>query len=449
MNETTLYAGAYYEAQGAVLGSMLIDADCVPLVMSEIQDGDFSVPEYRTLFRCVRKLWMDAQPVDPVTVLDAAGNAYRETVRELLQATPTAANTKKYCEIIQNEAAYVRIREVAQGILETRQLSEALPLLAEAESLAAGNRQIRAVPIQQAVMESFRRANETRGNFIDWGMSKLNEVLRLPPGKFVVLAADSSVGKTALALQLAWNVGRTRRTVFYSIETDDETLGDRTVAQRANIELGKIQLRQIEPNQWKDWTEIGNYAGKVDLTLVDASAMSLQQIRADILTRQAQVAFVDYVQMLEAPGRDTADKVRAISLALHKMSQDLHCTIVGLSQLTVPPDAPNKWVPRLENLRESRQLKNDADAVLLLYLHKRSQRDGGRWLTVAKNKEGTLGRIFLRYDGPHMFFAQAEPPIEKDEKEKPHVDTVPLPDRELDAMDEEVIKGFETHPRPN
>lgn len=453
MNEqTTLNAGAYYEAQRSVIGAAVIDSRCIPEIMSALREEDFSLPEYRTLFAAVRALWMDHKPVDPVTLLDAVGKGYRDLVTEAMKFTPTAANVGAYCRIVREEALYLQIRDLAETILETRQLGDALPLLHQAESLAAGNRQIREVTIQEALAAAYRRASETRGDWIDWGLSKLTDVLQIPPGKFVVLAADSSVGKTALALQLAWNIGRSRRTAFYSIETDDETLADRTVAQRVGIDLGRIQRRQIEADQWKDWSEIGSYAGKVDLRLVDASAMSLQQIRAHILTNGIQVAFIDYVQMLDAPGRDTADKVRAISLALHKMSQDLRCTVVGLSQLTVPPDAPNKWVPKLENLRESRQLKNDADVVMLLYLHRRSQRDGGRWLSVAKNKEGRLGRIYLRYDGPHMFFYQAEPPVEKDDKEKeaaPPAGFTPLPDNELDPMDEEVLKEFETHPRPN
>lgn len=441
---------AYFDAQQAVVGSMLIEPKAVPIVMSEIREEDFSAAELRTLFVCIRELWMASKPVDPVTVLDLAGNAHRETVRECIDATPTAANVKAHCRVVQDGAAFFRIREVAEAILDTHTLPEAAALLAEAENLAAGNRQVRAVTIQEALQNAYIRASSTKGDWIDWGLSKLTEVLQIPRGKFIVLAADSSVGKTALALQLAWNIGRHRRVVFYSIETDDDTLGDRTVAQRVNIDLGKLQRRKIEDDQWKEWLEMNKYAGRVDLTLVNAAGMSLQQIRADIITRQAEVAFIDYVQMLDAPGRDTADTVRAVSLSLHKMSQDLRCTIVGLSQLTVPPDAPDKWVPKMEHLRESRQLKNDADAVLMLYLHKRSQRDGGRWLAVVKNKEGTLGRIYLRYDGPHMFFTQAEPPVEKEKKpEPPPVDSVPLPDVELDAMDEEVIRGFETHPRPN
>ena len=415
MSDEAFAAGAYAEAQASVLGSILIDADAVGVVMAGVRDEDFSIPAYRTLIAAARRLWTAAKPVDPVTVQEEAGGDYRDVIRQCMEETPTAARVGYYCQIVREGRLFAQIRETAERILDSRKLGDAMELLAGAENLAAGNREVREVSVRDAMVSAYMRTNEPGPrDWIQWGFPKLMEILRVPPGKFVVLAADSSVGKTALALQMAWSAAsRGRRVAFYSLETDDETLGEEISAQRTGISLEKIQDKQLQEQDWKDWIEVYQYAERLDMRLVDASRMTLAQIRSHILLRRPEVVFIDYLQMLEGQGRDTAEKIRSVSIALHKMAEDLHVTIVGLSQLTVPSDAADKWVPTNESLRESRQLKNDADVILMLYLHRRSDRAGGRWLSVTKNKLGRLGKIYLKFDGPHLLFSEAPPPKEK------------------------------------
>lgn len=414
---------AYYEAQCSVVGSALIDARSIPEIMQAVRVEDFGQPGLRTVFSAIHDLWLEGQPVDPVTVLGRTGDAYRQLARECMEITPTAANVGAYCRIVRDNARLMRLRLVAEKILQASELAEALALMAECETIGGGVDDLKVVTIQEALQASYVRATEPLdGAWIDWGFFDLNSILRVGRGKFVVLAADSSVGKTALALQLAWNIARRQRVGFYSLETDTDTLGDRAVAQRVGIDLAKLQRRTVTKDQWRQWLEVNKLSAKVDLELVPASRLSLAQLRAHILARRHQIAVIDYIQMLDAPGRDAAEKIRAVSLSLHRLAQESGVTIIGLSQLTVPPDAPNKWVPRLESLRESRQLKNDADVVLMLYLHERNRRAGGRWLSVSKNKEGGLGKIYLAYDGPHMFFRAAHPPAEKEPAPTPAPD---------------------------
>ena len=414
MSEQSTDLGLLYaDAQQSVVGSLLISPEACAAVVRDLREEDFSVPELRTVYAAIRRLWLDRKSVDPVTVLAAVGSEYESVLRDAMRFTPTAANIAAHARIVREEAALTAIREAGEKLAGSRRLDEAREVLAAAENLAIGNPGVRAVGILEALQRGYVRASdpEKKPEWINWGFPKINDRVRCPRGKFVVLAADSSVGKTSFGLQLAWNIAsRGMRVGFYSVETDSDTLTERISAQRLRIPMDKIQTQDLEEQDFRDWLALMKPAGEMCLELIEASDMTLEEIRADILYRRLDVAFIDYLQLLEAPGFNATEQVRNISRYVHRMAQTLNVTIVGLSQVTVPADAPDKWVPTMESLRESKQLKNDADVVFLLYLHKQSQRDGVRWLAIAKNKQGTLGRIPMAFAGEYQWFSVTNPP---------------------------------------
>lgn len=414
MNELTTDLGLlYYEAQQSVVGSMILDPHCCGEVVRMLREEDFNVPELRTLYAAAKKLWLSMQAVDPVALLAEAGQDYGQLIRDVLAVTPTAANVMVYARIVREEATLLAIRETGEKLAAARRLSDARETLAAAENLALGNPSIQAVSIREALENGYARMcdKDDRPPLLNWGITKLNDRARCPKGKFVVLAADSSVGKTSFGLQLAWNISsRGMRVGFYSVETDFDTLTDRVAAQRVRAPMDRIQTGDLQDQEFRDWLALIKTAGGLTFDLIDAADLTLEEIRADILYRRLDVAFIDYLQLLEAPGFNATEQVRNISRTVHKMARALNVTIVGLSQVTVPADAPDRWVPTLESLRESKQLKNDADIVFLLYLHKQSQREGVRWLAIAKNKQGRLGRIPLEFDGDRQWFSVTKPP---------------------------------------
>ena len=133
---------------------------------------------------------------------------------------------------------------------------------------------------------------------------------------------------------------------------------------------------------------------------------TLEQIRAQCVMRKLDVVFIDYVQLIDAPGRERWDIVTNISMALHRMAQSLGITVVGLSQIT-PAQKGGKQAPTKDDLRESRQLKQDADVIMILSPSSDDEDpEDTRVLQVAKNKDGRCGRIRLRFEPQYMSFSQ-------------------------------------------
>ena len=255
-----------------------------------------------------------------------------------------------------------------------------------------------------------RMEDKTPPNYLRWGIRQLDEVLTAEPGDFIVLGADSSVGKTALAVQLAWNMAaRGRRVGFFSLETSARKLADRVVAQRARVELSKIKHKELTEHDLGDVAAVGGATGRMCFGITEAAGFGVPELRAVTLANRYDVIFIDYVQLLKAEGRERWEIVTKISMALHTMAQQLGVAVIALSQLT-PPDKTKgaRRAPSRDDLRESRQLKQDADVILLMSLDDPEENDGLRWLAVAKNKDGPLGRICLKFDAAHMEFTATD-----------------------------------------
>ena len=130
---------------------------------------------------------------------------------------------------------------------------------------------------------------------------------------------------------------------------------------------------------------------------------TLERIRAKTIQRRFDVIFIDYVQLIDAPGRERWDIVTNISMGLHRMAQQLGITVIGLSQIT--PAVKGQKAPTKDDLRESRQLKQDADFILLLYPDTEEEAPpNARVLEIAKNKDGRCARLRMDFEPEHMTF---------------------------------------------
>ena len=397
-------------AQSAVLGALLIDPDPVaPLVMEQVQPEDFSRPEYRHLFEAAREIYLEHRPLDAVTVVDRAGAAYAGTVEHLMRMTPTAANVEEYVTLLQQSAKLEKIRSFGFEMLSAKTYEEARQLMGESYELLLDQPHRRASSFLEMINSYLDRMSDTTPpNYLDWGIDKLNKVASISPGRFVILGADSSVGKTALALQLAYNLGtRGHRVGFYSYETSRDDAIDRILANAADISLPRSKAKALTKNDFRRASEEGDKASRTGLDVIEAAGWTVEDVQIDILAHRYDVAFLDYVQLVPAGFvGDPTREVRQVSMALHTMAQRLGVTTIALSQVTLPePGKEGKRRTITKNdLRESKQLKNDADLILLLDLVDPANPKGRRVLKIDKNKDGRTGAFEMDFFPENMRF---------------------------------------------
>lgn len=398
-------------AERAVVGSMLLDARCVGLVMQQAAPESISDPVCRTLFEATRRLWLERQPIDPVTVLAAAGGKHQEYIAELMRETPTAANVESYLAIVLDHARLAAYQAAANEILfSCKTADDAQRIWDRLGRELMARKKVRCLSMSEAINRYLDRMNDdSPPETLPLGIPELDKLLGLRRGKFLILAADSSAGKTALALQFSYHLAAVGKKVgFFSLETDNDTLTDRLMAetQVASVNLPRTKAKALTSADYQRVVDAGQRSARIGLDLID-SIETCDEIRSWTIQRGYDVIVVDYLQLINADGEKRWDIVTNISMQLHRLAQQIGVTVIGLSQIT-PPDAGGKKARlTMDSLRESRQLKHDADVILLLETC--DDFPGGRTLTVAKNKDGRRNQgMKLVFDAEHMTFAYAK-----------------------------------------
>lgn len=409
-------------SERAVLGSLLIDPRCAGIVFEKLLPENFSDSAYRNIFTAVRRLYLENKAIDAVIVCDAVGKAYEGIIAECMALTPTANNVDAYVEILLNESRLRRLNELGMALVDVRNYQDGLKLLAKAESLLTANPTRRASSYTEMIGRYLDRQQDDRPpNYIDFGFASLNR-LNVSPGKFIILGADSSVGKTAFALQLAVNMAKSgQRVGFFSYETAEADAIDRILANTADVAMPRSKSKKLSNVDIQRVCAEGMNAERVPLTLIEAAEYTVEDLRAETLAGRFEVILIDYIQLI--PGSSgKAERWQAVteaSMALHSMAQRLGVTIIALSQVTLPEKNKNGQRPQLrkENLRESKQLIFDADAILMMDLENPALKTSPRIILVDKNKDGPLAEIRMNFDPIHMRFtpidAKAQPKTER------------------------------------
>lgn len=414
-------AAAAPGAEVGVIGSMLIDDRTVPILMQQLRAGDFSSGELRHVFEAIRAIFLRRGAVDPVTVLDELGSAgYRGLLQSCMDQTPTAANCEAYARIVRDQR---QLREIQQACMEIvsadTDLARARELLAHAAGLLAARPGDRDRSYSELLADLLRRqADKTPPDHLDWGIPALNEKLQLGLGRFVILGADSSVGKTALALQFAIAIANAgKRVGFFSYETTLEDAADRMAANDADVSLGRTKAKRLGKEEIERIVAAGARSAEHTLRVMESARYTVQDIRAKCIAHGLQVIFIDYVQLIPTRRAERYEAVTEISIGLHALAQELGITVVGLSQVTVPETDKkgNRRYISKDDLRESRQLKQDADVIMLLDLADPKDRGSSRVLQIEKNRDGPLAHIVLRFDPSRMRFTYVPPPADGDE----------------------------------
>ncbi len=392
----------WLQAQYSVIGSALIDSRVVPKIVSETTERDFNGP-CLAVYHGIRQVFMSGGVVDPVSVGDVVGSKYRDFMLQVMEITPTAAHIDRYIQLCKQQARILAVRDLAGQLLTEERPDTIRGVLEQASGLMVEN-QSRKVQNMTDALRSFMDRHSGEVRYLSWPFKEFNDRLFSEPGDFIILGAEPSVGKTALALQCAWHWSRSMKVGFFSFETSTEKLFDRLMASLVGLDMKSIKNNALKQKDWARVCAASVEIPKRKLDLIQAAGMTAADIRSRILEHGYQMIVVDYLQLVSAKGSSRYEQVTNISIDLHNMAQSLGVTVLALSQLSRSEDDRK---PRNSDLRESGQLEQDADVIIMLKLQKQKNPSGPRELYVTKNKEGELFMMLLAFDGKHQHFVKA------------------------------------------
>ena len=310
-----------------------------------------------------------------------------------------------------------RVREWVTALLERRALERFQALAVQAASPSTSYEDLAALygrmgqaldtdhpgedftPIGDLIDDYIRNLDQ-KPNYIPTGIGPLDRNLHILPGNFILIGGRPSAGKTALSLQIAVEMAKQGRKVcYFSLETSPQILAQRIIANQLYAPLEQVKTKKVPAAELDGLSKLR----KLPLYIRSASGRNVAWIRAQALRMKAQVVMVDYVQIIR-PDRsgDRYQAITQISIGLHELAQTTGMVVMGAAQLS--RNAAHT-LPTNADLKESGQLEQDADAVLLLG----NAEDGRSVCILSKNKEGRVGEIPLAFDKERQRFLEVVP----------------------------------------
>ena len=430
------------DAEQSVLGGLLIDNGAFDKIGDVVTDGDFYRDDHRRIFRHVSRLIERGKPADVVTVDEAikvsedkdktGGITY---LAALAGNTPSAHNVRRYAEIVRECAVLRRLIEVSTEIADSalnRMGKEVGQLLDEAESkvfqiaeAGARTRQgfMEIQPLLTQVMERidllYHKDNPSDITGIPTGYRDLDrETSGLQPGDLIIIAGRPSMGKTALALNMAEHVAVENKlpVAVFSMEMSGSQLAMRMLGSIGRLDQHKLRTGRLSDD---DWNRLTNAVGKLHDApiLVDESgALNALELRARARRLHRQygalgLIVVDYLQLMQATseGENRATEISEISRSLKSLAKELKVPVVALSQLSRAVEqrtGPKR--PIMSDLRESGAIEQDADLILAIYREEVYTPDtpekGVAEIIILKQRNGPIGTVKLTFLGEYTRF---------------------------------------------
>ena len=378
-------------------GLTLCKRDVATEVMVEVDDSDFETKELQEAFNAIKGYWELRGYVDVVDLRETHKN-----VADLIVECSKACEAEcvvlsrermgEWAKRIKENAALRRFQslavESASALTTYDDLSEIYQQMGEAMSLKTEEED---AWTYEDVLNDYVLHMDEKPVYIKTGIERLDEALHISPGDFIIIGGRPSAGKTALSLQIAASMAKQDYTVYYfSLETSKRKLGARLMANQIYCPLDTVKNKAVSLN------EIDGQAKnmKMPLYIRSAAGKNVAWMKAQALRKKAQVIFVDYLQLIHETGaKDRYAAITSISIALHELAQTTGIVVVALAQLNRNPSKPGA-TPTNSDLRESGQIEQDADAIILL-----SGDNPDKYLfRLSKNKEGEIGDLPITFN---------------------------------------------------
>lgn len=415
------------EAEQSVLGSLLIDNGAFDRVGDLLRRQDFFDSRHGDVWDAITRLLLERKPADIVTVFDALPADKREEVGglaylgQLAACVPSAANLRRYAEIVRERAMHRALMQTAdealavargEGTFEDK--SDRIgSLFATMHTSGQRSKPIRLSEMLAARCDHYNALSEgTVTPGISTGLRFLDDALGggMLPGKVIVLAARPGVGKTSLAMQILLHAAKAGHTgLMLSQEMERTELLDRLVANEGSIGYGRIVTGKMSNPEWSRLGPAMDTLNALPLLIDDQAALTLHDIRTKAFAVNGlRVLGIDYLQLCAAakgtPRSATRnDVIGEISRGIKALAKDLGATVLLLSQLSRDVEKRQNPEPTMADLRDSGAIEQDADVIA--FLHRIRDYESHRLIacTVPKNRQAAPGSRFgLDFEGHYQ-----------------------------------------------
>jgi replicative DNA helicase len=425
------------EAESSVLGGLLLDNSAWDRVGDLLSDSDFYRYEHRLVYTAVSTLVNANRAADVITVFEnlqsqgkaeeIGGLAY---LNSLAQYVPSAANIRRYAEIVRERAILRKLVSVSDEIATSALNTNGRPvpnILDEAEQKIfnigeEGSRMRQGfqsmgnlvVELLDRVEEMSQNPNDITG--VPTGFFDLDRMTSgMQAGDLIVLAARPSMGKTALAIHIAENVALKEGlpVAVFSMEMGASQLAIRIVGSIGRIDQGRLRTGKLQDEEWPRLAEAVERLRTVSLSIDETPGLTPSELRASArrLARNCGklgLVVVDYLQLMSgssgSDGDNRATELGEISRGLKMLAKELQCPVIALSQLNRGVEQRTDKRPMMSDLRESGAIEQDADVIMFIYrddyYNKDSKEPGVAEIIIGKQRNGPTGTVKLTFLKP-------------------------------------------------
>jgi len=430
------------EAEQSLLGGLLLDNSAWDRIADIVTEADFYRDDHRRIFRHIARLIERARPADVVTVFEsieksneveqAGGLAY---LGEIANNTPSAANIRRYAEIVRERAVLRRLVTVGDEIAASALNPagrDAKVLLDQAEAKVfeiaeAGARSSQGfVAIQpllgqvvDRIQELYEQENPSDVTGVPTGFADLDKMTSgLQPGDMIVVAGRPSMGKTAFALNIAEHVGVDLGlpVAIFSLEMSGPQLAMRFLSSVGRLDAHRIRTGRLNDDEWDKMTvALGKLHG-APIHIDETGALNVTDLRARArrLARQfggkLGLIVIDYLQLMTSTrdNENRATEISEISRSIKALAKELQVPVIALSQLSRKVEERNDKRPLMSDLRESGAIEQDADIILMMYREEYykpdTQEKGTAEVIIGKHRNGPTGTVRLTFLGEYTRF---------------------------------------------
>ncbi|MDY3052839.1 MAG: replicative DNA helicase [Ndongobacter sp.] len=434
MSERLSSQPANERAERAVLGCVFLENSSFHLISEQLHEEDFYFPKNRLVYAAMLALSAQAKPIDYQTIeeqlrkddtFDKVGGT--DYLLEINEGAFYRANLPSYIEIVKEKAALRALNILGNDLCQRASIgsesSAAILEAAEQTLMQINNHQINGglVAIRQTVGETLARISErslSEGQLtgLSTGFRALDEQLSgFQKSDLILLAARPSMGKTALGVNMGFNVARSRdengefshRVAIFSLEMSKVQLTQRLLAMASGINLQKIISGNIE--DWDQLLASAELLNQLPLYIDDTSSISIQELRAKCRRMKMEggldMVVIDYLQLMTVDdvrrSENRQQEISTISRGLKALAKEMDCPVLALSQLSRKTESRGDARPIMSDMRESGAIEQDADVVMLLYREDyydaETEQQNLTEVNIAKHRNGPTGMVKLYF----------------------------------------------------